>query len=206
MKTLVRTLAIGLACAVTLGLQTRALADAGFNFNLGLNYVDGINEVSDGLKDIYKATGTTLEEDIVVPVGLTLNPYYEFESGLGIGGIVGPASLIAIQQVGGTVDDTDISYIIPVGAEVRYTLLRDKALSPYVKAGFRYPIVSGPNVDSSNLGFFGAAGVGFFNAKAVGFGFEIAYDTSEVTLVRPNTTATKDVKYPGVTAGLFIRF
>lgn len=200
MKT--RILAILLTCMVTLGLQSNVQAGR-FHFNLGLNYVDGINEVSDGLKDIY---GAAYDEDIVVPVGLTLNPYYEFESGLGIGVVVGPASLIAIRQIGGGTDSTDVSYIVPVGAEVRYTLLRDKALSPYVKAGFRYPIAGGNNIDSSSLGFFGAAGVEFLHEKAVGFGLEIAYDTSEVTLTRPGTTLTKDVKYPGLTAGLFIRF
>ena len=198
-----RILAITLGCIVTFGLHSNAQAGR-FHFNLGLNYVDGINEVSDGLKDIY---GAAYDEDIVVPVGLTLNPYYEFESGLGIGAVVGPASLIAIKQVGGGTDTTDISYIVPVGAEVRYTLLRDKALSPYVKAGFRYPIAGGDNIDSSNVGFFGAAGVEFMHEKAVGFGLEVAYDTSEVTLKGSGGfTGKKEVKYPGLTVGVFVRF
>jgi hypothetical protein len=202
MKT--RYLAIGLACLVTFGLQPKASAGK-FYFDLGLGYVDGINDLSDGLEELYTSAGYVYDESIVVPVAITFDAYYEFDFGLGLGAVVGPCSVIALEQVSGSSSDTDVSFIIPVGAEVRYTFFRDRDVSPYVKAGVRFPIVGGDRFDSSEVGFFGAVGLEFWRTKAVGMGLEFAYDTSQVTLVGP-TGVTKDVNYPGWTAGLFVRF
>jgi len=84
-------------------------------------------------------------------------------------------------------DDTKFSYIIPVGADLRYTLFNDRNVSPYVKVGFRYPIAGGDNLSSSSseIGVYGAVGVELWRTKTVGMGLEVGYDTSKVTLKGP---------------------
>jgi hypothetical protein len=204
MKT--RILAIALAGMVTFGLQANATAGQ-FHFNLGLNYVDGLNDVSDGLEELYTSAGYIYDESIVIPVGLTFEGYYEFDFGLGIGAALGPCTLIALETTSGGSSDTDLSYIIPLGIEARYTFFRDKNVSPYVKAGARFPVVGGDRVDSADTGFFGAVGVEFWRTKAVGMGLEFSYDTSQVTLVGPGSNPVKkDVDYPGWSAAVFVRF
>ena len=188
-----------LACAT---VQPSAQAGE-FHFSAGLTYVQGVNKVYDALKSLYTADESyTVGDSVVIPVGISLNPYYEFGSGVAVGLDLGPASMIGIDY-GSSVD---ISYIVPVGADVRYTFLRDKNFSPYVRAGIKYPIVGGPNVTSSELGGFGAVGVDLWRTKRVGVAVEVGYDTSKVTVKGPPTSATKSVEFPGLTASLCVRF
>jgi len=143
-----------------------------------------------------------LSDNFVLPVGLSLNPYYEFDFGLGIGANIGPTSLIFVD----TGWETDLNIIVPVGLDLRYTFLRDKNVSPYVRAGFRYPIVSGDYFDSSTPGFFGAVGVEFLRTKRTQFGLEVAYDTSEVTVEGPDYPYSKDVQPYQFMVSLFVTF
>jgi hypothetical protein len=201
----IRILTVVLAMMVTLGLQPRVSAGQ-FHFNLGLNYVNGLNDLSDGLDDVYTAAGYDFDS-VVVPVGLTFEGYYEFDFGLGIGALLGPCTAIVTETTIGGSTESDVSYIIPLGAEARYTFFRDKNVSPYIKAGVVFPIVGGDYLDSSEVGFIGAVGVEFWRTKAVGMGLEFAYDTSKVTLKGPGPAfATKEVDYPGWTASVFVRF
>ena len=186
-----------LACA-TFQPSTQA---GEFHFSAGLTYVQGVNKVYDALEDLYVADGYTVGDSLVIPVGISLNPYYEFDSGLAVGLDIGPASMVGIDY-GSSVD---ISYIVPVGADVRYTFLRDKNFSPYIRAGIKYPIVGGPNVTSSELGGFGAVGVDLWRKNRVGMAIEVGYDTSKITVKGPGSD-TKSVEYPGLTASLCVRF
>jgi hypothetical protein len=120
------------------------------------------------------------------PIGLTLHPYYEFRFGLGVGGSVGPFILgyISVVGSGGFFGDSfernDTFFIVPAGPDVRYTLLRGTNASPYVRAGFRYPIVAGDIVGNGRAGSFAAVGVELFRRKAVQLGLEVGYDAWEV--------------------------
>jgi hypothetical protein len=80
-------------------------------------------------------------------------------------------------------EDTIFNMTLPIGLDARYTFLRDKSVSPYLRAGFRYPLVSGDFLDNSQIGPFGAVGVEFWRNKGVGLGFEVAYDGSEIDVV-----------------------
>jgi hypothetical protein len=117
-------------------------------------------------------------------MGLTLNPYYEFGSGIGVGLSVGPTIFMASERTtiagGWTTSETDVSFVVPVGGFVRYTILRNGNVSPYVRAGVKYPIVGGDYMDNGEIGFSGAVGVDFFRQKRVQFVVEVGYDMSKV--------------------------
>jgi len=107
------------------------------------------------------------------PVGISYQPYYQFDNGLGIGIGIGPIQLI--------MGDMEL-YNVPICADVRYKLFIDRSVSPYVRAGLAYNIVSGDYVDSSNPGFFGGIGIEFAQLSAVGFGIEVLYNASEIEM------------------------
>ena len=174
-----------LAAVVICGFSNRAaLADKndGFHLAIGVTYASGLYDVSDKLKKGFELEGYDVDR-WVWPVGLSLTPYYEFNFGLGIGGSVGPVSAGFIDKNHDSYDEkTDNGYfvIIPVGLDLRYTLFRNGNVSPYVRAGARYPIVTGDFVSHSQIGPFGAIGVEFFRSKAVQLGFEVGWDGSKL--------------------------
>jgi hypothetical protein len=173
----VSTLTFGLSA-----LPTRA--DVDFHFPIGISYASGLTDVTDaietGLENQYGFGVDTFS----IPVGLSLHPYIEFDFGLGVGLSIGPAQFVAIEVdtygPGFSTSDSSFDYLIPVGADLRYTLFRDRSVSPYARVGFRYPIVGGDYLEDSSPGIFGALGVEFYRNKKVGFGIEFGYDTSEV--------------------------
>src|SRR5207302_2215664 len=64
---------------------------------------------------------------------------------------------------------------------LRYTFLRDRDVSPYVKVGGRYPIAGGDNISSSSRpGPYGGVGVEFLRSKRISYGIEFGYDASQV--------------------------
>ena len=195
---------------ILIGLGLPRSVHAGeFHFSVAITYAQGINDAVDKLDDLYTAAGFTFDKDVVIPVGLSLSPYYEFDCGLGIGANVGPTSFIVIDtrtfSGGSSSHNIDVSYIIPVGADLRYTFLRDKNVSPYLRVGVRYPIVGGPNMDSSQPGPYGGIGLDLWRTKKVGMGVEVGYDASKVTVKGP-TGNTKEITFAGLTASLFVRF
>ena len=186
------------ACLVA-GLISLALATPAqaveFRLAVGLSYVNGTYDTNDKLQETLVQQGNTVEDSLVIPVGLMLNPYVEFENGLGIGASVGPATFAVIERDGEFTGrrhrNDDIDYIVPIGAHVRYTFLRKTDISPYLRAGFHFPFVGGPQMDEGRVGAFGAIGAEFLRTKRVGFGVEASYDSSRVRFVggrtaRPN--------------------
>jgi hypothetical protein len=180
-----------------------------FHWPLGVSFTQGIFDAVDKLDDLYTAAGYDFDRQYIVPLGLTFSPYYEFDNGLGIGLNLGPTAFIAIDNHNHGYhyhsDDTDVSYIIPIGADLRYTFLRDQDISPYARVGIRYPIVGGHNLDSSDPGAFGALGVEFWRTRKVGLGAEVGYDTSRIRVKGPDGD-TKGVTYAGFTFSVFVLF
>ena len=168
-----------------------------FGFQAGLMYNMGSQEVMDKLDDNFQLT-----DKFVWPAGLTLSPYYEWDSGWAVGLTVGPALVVLIDE--GSEDST--SYIVPVGADVRYTFLRDRNTAPYVRAGIRIPIVGGDYLRSGEVGAFGAVGVEFWRTKKVKAAVEIGYDSSTVEVKAGPTGSAKRVTYPGFMAGIAVNF
>ena len=49
-----------------------------------------------------------------------------------------------------------VYYTVPAGVFLRYTPWPGRKVSPYVRAGVKYPIGSGDNIESLQVGVFGA--------------------------------------------------
>jgi len=170
----IATYAVGLLLAFLLVPSSFA---GKFRFPVGLTYTSGAQEVMDGLR-----INQPITDDAVIPVGISLTPYYELDMGLSFGASLGPSSLIIIQESSGFGTNDEFNYIIPVGAFVRYTFLREKSVSPYVRGGIAYNIAGGDYIGSGDVGGLGAVGVEFWRNKSVGMSVEVGYSTSDVTI------------------------
>ncbi len=186
------------ALVLVFGMAGEDSARAGqFHFQAGLSYVQGAYEVRDRLDDNFN-----LSDQFVWPVGLTLSPFYELDCGFAIGLSIGPASVIAIEES----DENDYSFILPVGADVRYTFFRHHQIAPYLRAGVRYPIVGGDYLDSGEVGAFGAVGVEFWRQKKVQMVLEAGYDSSSVKVERGPLGGDRRATYAGFMAGVGVKF
>lgn len=72
---------------------------------VGVTYVSGIGDIVDQYEDNLHADGFTTESADGVPVGISFQPYYEFDSGLGMGIGIGP-----VMAIFGDVDFFNIPY------------------------------------------------------------------------------------------------
>jgi hypothetical protein len=181
-----RQLHLGLLIGVmALALPGPVRAGVDWRFPVGLSYASGFNEVVDAMDDNFG-----LSDDWVWPVGLSFQPYAEFEFGLGIGASLGPLGLVFIDNGW----ETDVSYMVPLGLDVRYTFFRKGNVSPYVRAGFKYILAGGDFLDSSDPGVFGAVGVEFLRKKRVSVGLEVGYCSAEVEVAGGPYGGPKDVK------------
>jgi hypothetical protein len=208
-----RAASVVFAVIVGISLQDSARGEGSFHFPVGLTYSKGAQDTMNDLLDIYEAEwGIKDSTRIVIPVGLTFNPYYEWNVaqniGVGVGAGMGPATMIfaSLDNGGSSSLDTKFTCIIPVGADARCTFFNKKNVSPYVRLGFRYPIGLGDNIDSTSPGLFAAAGVEFWRTKAVGLGLEVGYDNSTVTLEAFDGAYKKDETFAGFTVSVFAVF
>ncbi|MFQ5585984.1 MAG: hypothetical protein ACE5GF_04090 [Thermodesulfobacteriota bacterium] len=187
---------------VLVGLLFNGVAEAAdWRFPVGFTYISGFEDVVDIYKENLEAEGFTVSEDYTIPVGLAFTPYVQLDSGVRIGGGIGPTQIIIVSD--------DIFYNIPVNINGGYTLLPSANTSPYVYGGIAYPIADGDYVIDSSVGFIGAVGVEFLRKRAVGFGFEVAYDNSEIEFekkITSTTSTTKKVKPTGLMFRLFAVF
>ena len=210
---------------VLLGLSPQPAARAGdFYYPFGVGISSGHIDVFDRIEDSYRAAGFNIAHSTLVPVGLSFSPYYEFDFGLGVGLSLGPTAFFDVheQNYGGPSggpgggpgggpmgnDNNKFSYIVPVGADVRYTFLRDRVISPYAKVGIRYPIAGGDNLSSfSRPGPYGGVGVTFMHTRWMAFGVEFGYDASQVTVKGSGLFGGGSrVTYSGFTGSLFVEF
>ena len=209
-----------LVCLIVM-LSSAGLVQAGtdWRFPVGLTYVTGFNDILDRYKDNLEAEGYEVETTWNVPVGITFNPYVEFDFGLRIGGGLGPFGMIlASKSTTGRSSGSSSSdyYCLPINFNVGYTFLQKSSISPYVKAGISYPIASGDFIEGKNPGFLGAVGVEFMRKRAVGIGLEIAIDTSTVSVVKETSyngyygpiinSTTEDIKPIGTSISFFLEF
>ena len=154
-----------------------------WRFPVGVGYSSGIAEVKDAVKDYYRGQGFQVEDDYYVPVSVVFSPYAELTNGLGLGVSLGPPSFLEVTATSPGGENNDTSYIVPIGADIRYTFLRKGNVSPYLRAGVRYPIAGGEAIESSTVGAFGAVGAEFWRTKKVALGVELSYDSSEVKVI-----------------------
>lgn len=171
-------------CAVagwTSGASLAASQDHEWKFPIGVTYISGFGDVVD-----YHETRFGVPADLAVPVGVQFTPYVQYAHGSRIGMNVGPVTGIFAQVTtfdGYSTSEQNYRYAdIPIGADYGFTFLPKKAVSPYAAVGFRYHIATGDFVGSSSAGLYGAIGLEFARKNRVRFGFELAYDGSELTL------------------------
>lgn len=200
----VRSMLLMVSLLVT-GALAPAVTQAGeFRFPIGITYVSGAQKVLDALKDEYNVSS-----DVAIPVGLAFNPYYESDIGLGLGASVGPFTILSIDAGQGT----NTSVVIPVGADLRYAPFNKSSVSPYIRAGFRYPIATGDYLKTKSAGAIGGVGVEFMRTKKVSLGFELSYDSSKVTVKAglppagaQRSLISQDIRPCGFMAGVFVVF
>lgn len=178
---------------------------------VGISYAGGLSDIVDLHEDNLDAEllwmyGGWYEAESVneVPVGLAVRPYYLFNNGLGIGVDIGP-----VMYIGGDVTFTNV----PVNVNCRFALTQFDSVLPYVRVGVSHHFASGDYVEDSGPGAFGAIGFEFLKNSVVGWGFEFAYDSSEIEfdeydmLYTPySSTGTKKIKPIGLTASIFAVF
>jgi hypothetical protein len=197
-----------------------------WRFPVGLSYAGNFHKVVDFHEDYWEARGFDVDTSWQVPVGITFQPYVEFDFGLGIGAGFGPITYILTETDYYYYDDDDYYHHgdtetdfwnIPVNLNLRYSFIPKGGISPYIRGGISYNIADGDFVDKSKPGPFGAVGVEFSRKNAVGFGFEVGYDASEITFEADRYTYSyyddiyayrykKDIKPIGFFASIFAIF
>ncbi len=167
---------------------------------VGVAFVSGMRDIIDQYEDNLQAEGFITESADGIPVGISLQPYYEFDSGLGIGIGFGPAMFIF--------GDVDF-FNLPVNACLRYALMPKSSASVYFRAGISRNMASGDYVVDSKIGFLGAIGIELMRDRAVSLGIEIGYDSSTIELEDRTTfdpDDTKEFKPVGFTVSAFAVF
>lgn len=166
-----------------------------FKFPVGFTYISGFNDVFSLYKDNLEAEGYDVSGNTLLPIGLTFQPYYQFDNGIGVGLGVGPVSYIIVEKTDWSGDSTYMDFTdVPVQATVRYTFVPSSDISPYVRAGVSYHFASGDYVNNSNPGALGSVGVEFFRKSRVGFGLDVSYDSSTVEFDKIDNDGSMDKK------------
>ena len=150
----------------------------------GVAYVSGATEVFDQLKDNVRTEYSYVESVDGLPFGLTIQPYYEFDNGVGLGFGFGPF----IHVFG------DVDYFgVPVNVSFRYAFTPKAPATPYVRVGASMQLVNGDYVEDRSIGAICAVGLELMRDRGVGMGIEAGYDSSSVdfkdlTTADPNDT------------------
>jgi hypothetical protein len=194
-----RILLSGVVLAVLL-LGFESAAAGQWRFPVGLTYISGVGDIVDQYEDNLQAEGYSTDSVEGIPVGISLQPYYEYDSGLGIGFGFGPLMLI--------IGDVDFLNV-PVNVCLRYALMSKSSTSVFFRAGMATNLVSGDYVEDSQIGLLGAVGVEFMRNRAVSVGIEIGFNSSTIELedhTASNPNDTKEFEPTGFTASVYAVF
>lgn len=173
-----------------------------WRFPVGISHISGVQDVVDQCEDNLKAEYSDVDVSDGWPVGLYFQPYHEFDNGWGVGAGFGPYMLI-------TSDDDDLVSDLPLNASLRYALLPDASMSPYMRAGVSFHLASGDYVDEAEMGLIGALGVEFNRSGIVGFGLEVGVDTGTLKIDDKTTGDsgdTEDFQPIGLSVSIFAVF
>lgn len=199
MKKVLFAAVLVIGIVVVTGIQGYA---GDWRFPVGFAYYGGAQDVVDQCEDNLKVGNADVDVEESLPVGLSFQPYYEFDKGLGIGVGFGPYLLI-------TSDDDVLVSDLPMNVSVRYALRPDASVSPYLKAGVSVHLASGDYVDEVELGVIGALGVELNRNGVVGFGLEVGLDNGTLKIDDITTTdsgATEDFQPVGLSVSIFAVF
>ena len=197
MATHVRRSAAAVLIIACLAVATPAAA-ADWRIGLGFATASGFDEIRDLHEDNLNAQGFVAESVDGLPVGLFINPYLEFDNGLGVGIGLGPAMLIF-----GDTEFVDV----PVSIDLRYSLrVGDSGFVPYLRAGVMKQLASGDFVDGDKSGTLTAIGLEWRRAGGVDFGIELATSDSEIEFERVRTAGTESIEPFETRVSVFIVF
>jgi len=206
------------ALMAILVLSLSSPATAGMRFRLGISYISGLDDLVDQYEDNIKVkvdeglppwVDMDLDLDTtVIPVGLTLFPYYQWDFGLMVGPSIGPFMFMyafySVEPYGD--EDTFYHWQLPVSANVGFVLGPDNPVSFYVRGGPSYHFGGGDFYEGSNLGVVGAIGLEIFNTRHFRLGLEAAYDSAEVDIEDSRTHRTEGIKAAEFSFSLFFLF
>jgi hypothetical protein len=176
------------------------MAHAGeWRLPVGIMYISGLDDLADQTEDNLEAEGNDADTAQGLPAGVSFQPYYEFDSGLGLGAGLGPVIFFT--------GDADLIGI-PINVCARYALLPKSSLTPYVRAGVSMPLVNGDYIKDRKPGFLGAVGLEFMRDKIVNMGFEVGYDSSIIEMEDKTRTTgeTEEIEPVGFMVSLFAVF
>ena len=159
--------------AVPAVLLTGSAIAGGMRWPIGISYVSGFEDVADQYEDNLQAEGYWTSDTEILPVGISFQPYYQWDEGLRVGGGVGPIMMIY--------GDRD-HFQLPLSVTAGYTFMPDGLVSPYVRGGLSYHVASGDYVEGSNLGFIGGVGIELLKSKNFALGLEATYDSAELDI------------------------
>jgi hypothetical protein len=182
--------------AVLTMFMTGSAMAGGMRWPIGISYVNGFEDLSDQYEDNLEADGYWVSNDVDPwPVGISFQPYYQWDDGLRVGVGVGP-----IMMIMGDVDHFQLPFSVTAG----YTFMPDGPVSPYVKVGPSYHFASGDDYEGSNLGFVAGVGIELLKNKSNTFalGLEATYDSAEVDIEDRTTGIPGDEK--GIKAAEFV--
>ena len=150
-----------------------------WKFPVGLTYIQGFDNVLSVYED-----QLGVSTDFSFPFGVDFTPFYQWDHGSRLGMGIGPTALIlASTSSNNSSYNADYTYFdLPLTFTYGFSFLPKGSVSPYLRLGARYHIVSGDFVDSTSIGGFGAFGVDFLQKKKVGVEAEVAYDDSTMTM------------------------
>lgn len=151
----------------------------------GVAYVSGATEVFDQLEDNVGAEYSYVESVEGLPIGLTVQPYYEFDNGVGLGFGFGPFAYVF--------GDVDF-FSLPVNVCLRYAFLPKSSVTPYIRVGASLPLVDGDYVEDRSIGAIGALGLELMRNRGVSLGIEAGYDSSTIELLDLTTADPNDTE------------
>lgn len=191
------------ACILAVGSLTNTSLGGEMRYQINLSYVDGLDDLGDLYEDNWEQERLDegywyADADIVVlPVGLSFHPYYQWDSGLRIGAGIGP-----IVWVYGDVDHFEM----PLSATAGYALNPSDPVTFYVFGGPSYHVTSGDYVDNSNIGGVVGAGVELIKKDNLVVGVEASYDSASLDIDDIRGGGTKEIATTEFSVGVFILF
>lgn len=147
----------------------------------------GMNDIADLYEDNYNNSNTYYQADVdmLLPIGLSVQGTYHWDSGVRLDMGLGPFFMITSDPYDDDDVDVDLDHTeLPANVTVGYTFIPGGSVSPYVRAGLAYHFVSGDYVEGSTPGLLAAVGIEFARQSVASYSLEVAVDKSEVEFER----------------------
>jgi hypothetical protein len=199
---------VSFAAVFVLSLSHPATAD--MRYRVAISYVDGLNDLADRFEDNLVveevgASGTADVDTFIMPVGITLFPYYQWNNGFLVGPAIGPFTLVLVEGL----EEDRYYWQLPLSVNFGYVFAPDDPVSFYFRVGPSYHLANGRFVERSNvsnLGVVAAIGLEFFQSPHFRMGLEAAYDSATVEMTNERRGGTEEFKSSEFSFGLFFLF